>query len=384
MEDRIQEIVSEFDPTEEYIIYGTGECFRFMQWIFGDLLKIKFCIDKRAYAEPYQIGTISVYAPEKLRDHKNDKIIIAANGEYYFEIKEELEKLGHRKELLCSAFEISAVWGMKYKQMITSMYVSFPVLSACTLNCNGCIHYTGYHKKGFYLKKEEIAKSVDLYFKCVDLVDQIQIFGGEPFLHKELGEICLYISEHYAGRYHKMLVTTNGTIVPTEKDVQCLKKCSDLSVSISDYSQTNEDRLKIEQLIEVCENEKIDHIVNSDFFRTDSKNLWFDCGDPTQKKNGMDVKQRFAECTLSGSGVFGDRYYYCPNSMFAEITDIFPAGQDWMDLKQISHLSKQEQFYKILAWHWGFMESGKLDFCSFCAGFGKKVNSDYIKAGMQL
>ena len=383
-EDRAQDIILRFNPSEEFIVYGTGECYQFMKWAFGDLLKIKFCIDKKASLGSYQIGKDKVYAPEKLQNFKTDKIIIAANGEYYFEIKESLLRLGHREELLCSAFEIAAVWGMEYRKMIISMYVSFPILSACTLNCKGCIHYTDYHKKGFCLQKDEIKESIDLYFKCVDLVDQIQIFGGEPFLHRDIGEICLYISEHYATRYHKMLVTTNGTIIPKEKDMERLGKCSNLVISISDYSQTNEDRLNIDNLAELCRQNEIPYIINSNFYRTDSENLWFDCGDPNQKREETDVKQRFSDCTLPGFGVFKNRYYYCPNSMFANITDIFSEGHDWLDLKQIALLSRQECNTKLLAWHLGFIEDGKLDFCSYCAGFGKRVNSNYIKAGAQL
>lgn len=383
-EERAQDIICRFNPSEEYIVYGTGECYQFMKWAFGDLLKIKFCIDKKAGADFCQIGKDKVYAPEKLQNCKNDKIIIAANGEYYFEIRESLLSLGHREELLCSAFEIAVVWGMEYREKILSMYVSFPILSACTLNCRGCIHYTDYHKKGFYLQKDEIRESIDLYFTCVDLVDQIQIFGGEPFLHRDIGEICQYISERYTTRYHKMLVTTNGTVIPKEKDLKSLRKCSDLVISISDYSQTNEERLNIDSLIELCKHNGIPYILNSNFYRTDCENLWFDCGDPNQKREGTDARQRFSDCTLPGFGVFKNRYYYCPNSMFANITDIFPEGRDWLDLEQIAPLSRQKRNDKLRAWHLGFMEEGKLDFCSYCAGFGKRVNSNYIKAGVQL
>lgn len=384
IEARSQDILSNFTPAEEYIIYGTGECFLFMQWVFGDLLKIKFCIDQKACSGSYKIDGHSVYAPQELSKYKNSKIIIAANGEYYVEIKKNLLELGHKEKMICSAFEIASVWSMEYKQIIVSMYVSFPILSACTLNCEGCIHYTSYHKKGFLLKKEDVRKSIDLYFKCIDLVDQIQIFGGEPFLHKDIGEICQYISKRYKDRYHKILVTTNGTIIPDTKVVECLKKCSNLAVSISDYSQTNEERLKIDQLIRVCKENEIDYIVNSNFFRSDAQNLWFDCGNPFQKKEEVDVRNRFSDCTLSGFGMFKNRYFYCPNSMFANITDIYPEGKDWLDFEHMSQLTRQERDWKLRAWHLGFIEDGKLDFCSYCAGFGKKVNSNYIKAGVQL
>lgn len=385
IEDRTRNIIADFSPKEEYIVYGTGECFQFMQWIFGDLLKIKFCIDKKADSGTYEIsGGYKVYSPQKLQDYKDSKVIIAANGEYYFEIKENLMNMGYKEELLCSAFEIAAIWGMEYKQLTVSMYVSFPILSACTLNCSGCIHYTAYHKKGFLLKKEDIIKSIDLYFKCIDLVDQIQIFGGEPFLHKNVGEICEYISEHYADRYHKMLVTTNGTIIPCTRDIERFKKCSNFTISISDYSQTNEERLKIDQLVKVCKDNQIDYIVNSNFYRSDTENLWFDCGDPTERKEDMDAGKRFFNCTLSGSGVFKNRYFYCPNSMFANITDIYPDGNDYLDLEEISLLAEEERNCMLQEWHLGFLEHGKLDFCSYCNGFGKKVNSKYIKAGVQL
>ena len=377
------EIIANFDMNQEYIVYGTGNSFRFLQWLYGDLLKIRFCIDQKAENKPYTRGGVQCYGPKELCNHKNSKIIIAANGEYYSEIKENLLVMGFDENNVCSAHEIAAVWGMHYKNIIISTYVSFPILSACTLKCRGCIHYTGYHKKEFVLLKEDIIKSVDLYFQCVDYVDEVQIFGGEPFLHKDVGAVCRYISERYADRYQRMFITTNGTIIPKDYDIQCFRACRNLVISISDYSTSNADRVRLDELIKICEKNDIPYLINSAFFRTDADNLWFDCGNPTVRKDEIDVRQRFKNCSLSGSGVWKNRYYYCPNSMFANITDIYSESDDWLDLEYLAMLPRKERGIRLHSWHLGILEQEALGFCSYCAGFGKKINSNYIKAGMQ-
>lgn len=386
LDEKVSHINTYFQPSESYIAYGMGQCFRFLKSFLDGLLNISFCVDKKAVAGEFQAEGYAVLPPEALLTHLDEKIIIAANGEYYSEIKSELLEMGFEEKQLVSGAELITVWGAQYKKQTAASYVSFPILSGCTLNCAGCIHYTNYHKKRFYLTREEVLESIDTYFKCVDVVDEIQIFGGEPFLHKEIGEICLYLSRQYGERYQRALVTTNGTVIPSDQNMALMKQCKKLFVSISDYSQTNDEKLKIDRLVEKCREAGVEYILNSNFYQSDVENLWFDCGDPNVKKDDAcgETASKFANCTLVGPGVYKSKYYYCPNSMFADITGILTGGTDWLDLHELLSMSGEERGRSLQAWHLGLMAGEKLDFCSYCAGFGKKVNQRFIQAGKQI
>ncbi len=387
IEEEITRITERFAPSNEFVVYGAGSMFRFMLDRVGDMLNIKICVDKSARFQEREWGNgFKIVSPDKLEDIRSEKVIIAANGEYYMEILNLLLKAGALEKNICSALELVSIWGLVYKNQIYSAYVSFPILSGCTLKCNGCIHYTSYHVKSFIANKEDVCADTDRYFACVDTVKEIQIFGGEPFLHKDVGKICEYISENYTGRYSEMLVTTNGTLIPSDEQFRLFSSCTNLRISISDYSKYSDSRLHIEELLEKCRSFGIKYELNSNFYRTDAENLWSDCGDPNLVFGtaGEEWRERFANCASSGYGVYGGKYFYCPNSMFAYITGIYPKGKDYLLLCDLLSLSKEERQKQLISWHLGYMDKKRLGFCSHCRGFGKKVNQHFISAGQQL
>ncbi len=85
-------------------------------------------------------------------------------------------------------------------------------------------------------KYEAIKEDIDLYFRCVDYVFDMEIVGGESLLHTELAEILEYIGEKYNSKIGYLGIITNGTILPSQNIISILKEYG-IGVSISDYSK---------------------------------------------------------------------------------------------------------------------------------------------------
>lgn len=69
--------------------------------------------------------------------------------------------------------------------------VQIDVTSACINNCSNCTHLVGHHKKNFFMPLEDFKKAVD---SLVDFPHRIGIIGGEPLLHPDFQEMCVYLN----------------------------------------------------------------------------------------------------------------------------------------------------------------------------------------------
>lgn len=105
----------------------------------------------------------------------------------------------------------------------------------CSLKCKLCCVYAPYYRDAEDYSADELKKTVDMFFKVIDFCDVFNIQGGEPLLHRELPEIIDHVME-YRGQMRQVLLTTNGTLLPSKELLETLAKYRDcLKVNISNY-----------------------------------------------------------------------------------------------------------------------------------------------------
>ena len=71
-----------------------------------------------------------------------------------------------------------------------------------------------YTEHFFDRKIEEVKKDIDIVFQYIDELSLLVLVGGEPLLYVPMGELVTYIGEKYKSKIGKVLVITNGTIIP--------------------------------------------------------------------------------------------------------------------------------------------------------------------------
>lgn len=105
----------------------------------------------------------------------------------------------------------------------------------CTLKCKLCLVYAPYYKNASDYELLEVNKSIDTFFSLIDSCGTFNIQGGEPLMHKNLPEIIERVVAHKR-QVGKILLTTNGTLLPNAELLEQLYKNRDcIQVNISDY-----------------------------------------------------------------------------------------------------------------------------------------------------
>ena len=65
-------------------------------------------------------------------------------------------------------------------------------------------------------------KSLDRFVECIDEIDEFRVLGGDPFMNKDMYKVVnKLVSYEKAGR---VIVYTNGKIIPKGPNLECLKK----------------------------------------------------------------------------------------------------------------------------------------------------------------
>ena len=386
-EQYVHEFIKRFPAEDEYIAYGVGNAFYAIREMFGDKLRISYCVDMD-YDK--KVDGLEVYSPDFLKAHKEKKkIIITTNGGYADEIACKLEAMGYNRTEYCHAQELVSIWGWYYQNKINTLFCAVIVGFACNLNCKGCSEYIGYHKSKEMLSFEVVKNTIDSYFSVVDYVIQVNVLGGETFINRDIGKICRYIEKNYGERFHKMVIHTNGVVVPREDVLTDLHACDKLHIWISDYSRqiSQKQRENVRIFQEKLKLYHIKHNNFSTFNQKEAEEQWFDLGNPLIKKNenASILMERFSKCSGICFSVYKDRYYYCVMELSAVETKLYEdvKEQDFIDFVKIKQLTKEEMAERFLRFQLGFLPDGYLSFCDNCNGIGVGVNNQYIEAGIQ-
>ncbi len=107
----------------------------------------------------------------------------------------------------------------------------------CNLKCKECANFSPYLRGilPFY-SSQDIINDLKILTKNIEF-EQLQIQGGEFFIHPEQYKILKYIARNK--KIKNILIATNGMIIPNEKILDLIKKNKNISVRISNYGNIN-------------------------------------------------------------------------------------------------------------------------------------------------
>lgn len=183
----------------------------------------------------------------------------------------------------------------------------------CTLKCKLCLVYAPYYKNPQDYELSQISEAVDMYFKIIDSCGTFNIQGGEPLMHKDLPSIVMKVAE-YKHKIGKILVTTNGTLLPSEELLDSLRANRDcIQINISDYGPGLSK--KVIELTDILKQNNINYrIINYH-----GENLhfggWLDFTDHTLKHHTEEeLIANASECGYREGGniaIRGSELYFC-------------------------------------------------------------------------
>ncbi|MBT8342132.1 MAG: hypothetical protein KJP07_19170 [Desulfatitalea sp.] len=245
------------------------------------------------------------------------------------------------------------------------------ITERCSLRCKDCSNLMQYYEKPENVNRELLLKSIDAFFAVVDEVMDFRIIGGETFMNKEWPVFVKRISRQRRKndpQIKRIVLYTNGTIVPKEKDLACLQNDKVLVIA-TDYGSMRSRRL--DELVKVLESRRIAyHVLKVD--------EWLDCAtiqphDRTPEEN----QSIFRKCCAKNMLTLSDgKLFRCPYAANAARLSAVPDyRQDYIDLFEAPLDTHTISITKDALRHYLFHQTN-LQTCDFCNGrplSGKEV-----------
>ena len=267
------------------------------------------------------------------------------------------------------------IWNAYVNKRIYSPSTGFKCIEACTLNCENCLDFVPYKKNMPRYSLDELKKSVDIYFRCIEKTGLFHVTGGEPFLYDQLPELLEYIAENYSEKIYDFVTITNGTLVPGERLLSVMKKYS-IRLQVDDYrGSVPKVADNYNQLIRLLNEYEI-------YYQILKTSAWYKMYPPIQK-NGMkqsekEMIQKYETCNNRFTQLHKSYLFNCNYAGFASIAGLAKADEtDYYDLENYDH----SKLYELAEFRAGCNEKGYASFCRQCNGFqGGKV----VEPGIQV
>ncbi len=319
-------IESCYDDEKKIIIYGAGN---YGELALGGLMKlgikVDLFVDKNHSGEMYH--GIPVYGPECIKKYKNDIYLIASlnyfndivntlinNGvENYYDIEYLIEIC---PDEFLNEYTLDEKRNIqKYRNVINNYnedklvigHVEVVVTERCTLKCKDCANLMQYYLYPENLNIYEIINSFDNFMDSIDVLLEMRILGGEPFIVKELGNFI----NHYINndKIKRISIYTNSTILPAEETIAILKN-DKIAVHMSDYGAYSRNLIKLQAKLEM---EKINYYIHK-------YSDWNDLGTLKERDYTLQTIRRiYSECMMSKCYTFyRGKLYLCPRSAHGE------------------------------------------------------------------
>jgi len=231
--------------------------------------------------------------------------------------------------------------------------ITFVISTKCTLKCKKCNNLMPYYRDNhnpYDIPAEHCMASFSSLAAAIDCIYEVNIIGGEPFLHEELDLILKFCIDE--PKIKKISITTNGTICPKD-DLAITLKHPKILVFISDYGVYSKN---IEKLIIWLKEHRINYISQKPSF-------WFDAGDVSPRhRNFKYLKKMFFLCRMPQCVIFlNGKIHHCALSAHGMDLGIIPDNpKDYVD---VTAFNKGELRKKIEDFR---LKTASIVACDYC------------------
>ncbi len=369
----------EIVDSAELIPFGMGRIGRRVISSLMNEFDIPFLIDNREKQDI--ILGLKVLTLENARDYlktHNCKIVVTTVYGAYQEIKKQLEGMGFVENVDFCVFERFVVeWNLRWKNKCVLSKIDTVITSRCTLRCKNCNMFISCMEQHNDLPLEELQNNFDVFFGSVDYVYEYTLLGGEPFLHKKLKDILVYMCQKYGDKIGKINLISNGTVIPSDEVIHVMKKYK-IMVNISDYTNAVPYKERLKEVEGILKNNGIECYIIPN-------NVWKNVCYPRCEYFTDNPREHMKLCGHGTHSVDGGRLYWCDPAFASERFLNFCSRED-DSLELLSNklnCSKYDASLNIIKYILGNVnERGYMTICEKCAGVGSD-NNKVVVAGEQ-
>lgn len=373
---------------QKILVYGAG--------IYGEIalrgleilgLKAECFIDRGHEGKLY-LG-LPVISPQKLADYK-DAVIIIASLNYFGEILEYLNGIGwsqyyDMEDLLfldyshmgLSEYALEEVKHFeKYQITIENCEVDALVINhceivvteKCTLRCRDCSNLMQYYKNPNDIDIEETIYAFNRFLQTIDVLCELRILGGEPFICKQLGTLLYeYIK---CEKVKRITIYTNATLIP-DSEILCMLANRKIVVHLSDYGECSRNVKKLENIF----------MEKQISYYTHQYKKWRDFGGPEKRNYTRAQKVQLYQTCFTGKcyTFYRGKFFLCPRAAHGERLGFFQNKKgEYIDFSdgKIAIEEKKAELREML------INIQTLTACDYCNG--ESAYSEEIDAAIQI
>ena len=255
-------------------------------------------------------------------------------------------------------------------------YLGHPAHYNCTLKCKNCSASIPYLKKT-NPTLEQLQNELDLFFSKVDFLYTYDCTSGETFVASDLlVDVLSYLLAHYSNKIGEIYITSNATVIPSEKMLDFLSRYKDfISLNISCYNTIPGWDEKFSAFQAVMKQHSIP-------FTQIIVNQWLDFGfsSTTLNKTSLELSTYFDNCQNFCRSYVDGKLYYCGHGHNATLV-YYPHEDDYEECLDFHSSDLTPQI--ITEFNLGFQNNGFLNICRHCNGWGN-TNQCFIPVAEQL
>lgn len=221
----------------------------------------------------------------------------------------------------------------EHKDQLVAKIFDFFITQRCTMNCKLCAAAVPYIHNPIHTPKEVAFQELKKFFEVWDYAERVEFIGGEPLTHPSLYEIvkeALKYQEHFG----KLRITTNATIVPSDKLCDLAANCGkEFDFIVDDYGVRSKN---LKPLLTQLDKYKIPFRV--DIYHGEDQRFggWINFGDYTLIKDSNQAAETFSTCIAPKNQfvcVNGGKAFSCCYAMCLYwIHELFPNDGSCIDL----------------------------------------------------
>ena len=378
--------VSKISENQKVIIYGAGRYGVLAYYGLKSMHIEPYAFIDSTYEGKQKLG-IDILSPECLEQYTHDVILIASYN-YFLEMYEKAYAAGceniydienllkanydesvldeytldekHNLDKYCSVIENCG------KSGIIITHLEMVVTECCSLKCKDCANLMQYYEHPCNLLIEDIFEQFDRFLNTIDLLLELRILGGEPFIVKDLDRVINKYVNH--NKIKRITIYTNSTIVPQKRVLTSLMN-NKVSVHMSNYGIISS---KVDELNNALQERNIKHYIHS-------YDEWIDIGYPQKNDYSKEqVKSIFKNCLMAKCFTFyRGKLYVCPRAAHGERIGFYQNySYEYVDFTEEGSMEdKREKIIKIM------QDLEFVNACYYCKGSSSYSNR--ISAAIQ-
>ena len=235
--------------------------------------------------------------------------------------------------------------------------VDIIITERCSLRCRDCSNLMQYYKKPKNCDIKELMQSIDMFCAFIDEVNEFRVIGGEPFMNREFHLIIDRLIDE--PKVRKIVIYTNGTIIPKEYQIKYLKD-NKVLLFITDYGNISR---KLNDLIQTLQKNNI-------AFYVQKAQRWTDCANISKHYRRIEQqKEIFNNCCAKNTVTLSKgKLYRCPFAANAarllavpdyenDYVNIFQKGEEAINIHEM-----KKKIRTLL------LEAEFLETCDYCNG----------------